>query len=96
MGSTLLQAHNQWKIFEEGLNSNIAARSNQIFLNIHKTGKGLNIAASSRIQNLQSSLENPRKTKKGLNIAASSKSQDLQKISRCALSYFQFHFLKNA
>ncbi|XXG47595.1 hypothetical protein AAC387_Pa02g2219 [Persea americana] len=79
MGSTSLQAHNQWKIFEEGLNSNIAAKSNQSFSNIHKTGKGLNIAASFRIQNLQSSLENPRKTKKGLDIAASSKSQNLRK-----------------
>ena len=79
MGSTSLQAHNQWKILEEGLNSNIAARSSQSFSNIRKIGKGLNIAASSRIQNLQSSSENPRKTKKGLNIAASSKSQDLRK-----------------
>ncbi|KAJ8635651.1 hypothetical protein MRB53_009918 [Persea americana] len=74
MGSTSLQAHNQWKILEEGLNSNIAARLNQIFSNIRKTGKGLNIAPGFRIQNLQSSSENPYS-----NIAESSKSQDLRK-----------------
>ncbi|KAJ8649282.1 hypothetical protein MRB53_002305 [Persea americana] len=79
MGSTLLQAHNHGKFSKKGSNSNIAARSSQSFSNIRKIGKGLNIAASSRIQNLQSSSENPRKTKKGLDITASSKSQDLRK-----------------
>ena len=65
MSSTSLQAHNQWKVLEEGSNSNIAARSSQIFSNICKIGKGPNIAASSRIQNLQSSSKIPSRPRKG-------------------------------
>ena len=94
MGSTSQQAHNQWKIFEEGLNSNIAARSNQNFSNIRKFGKGLNIAASSRIQNLQSSSKIPARPKKGSTLQRAPNPKTCEKISRCALSYFQFYFLK--
>ena len=60
MSSSLLRAHNRWWILKKGLDSNIAAKSSHSSQTFVILEKGLNIAASSRLQNLRSSSKSPQ------------------------------------
>ena len=95
MGSTLLQAHNQWKIFEEGSNETLLRDPAKAFQISARSEKGSTLLRALESKTCKAPQKIPARPRKGSTLLRAPNPKTCKKISRCALSYFQFHFLKN-